>query len=373
MSKAKTGATWRRKDGRWEHKRTIDGRQRAFYGRTASEAEAGPARWASAQARDAQDAHSAALAAADVTVAAFAARWLDVRKATVRTSTARHNASAVHRWIIPVLGGKVLRLLTVDDVRSLHAAALVVSKDSTVRTLHMVLRAMLDAAVMDGLIPVNPAARPKIAPRVAARDKDSTLTVEQARTVLAAVRGKRHEALYWLALTTGMRSGELLALRRADVNIRDHTVTVRGTVTDGPRGGLMIGEPKTAKSRRVVPLTDSCFEVVSRRVDALTPGAMFLSRPAGLLFPADHGGLMSTTSFLMREWYPLLARLHIPRVRMQDLRHTAATLLISDGVDPVTVAAILGHSSPVMTLNRYSHATAQGSARAVASMERRFA
>ncbi len=81
---------------------------------------------------------------------------------------------------------------------------------------------------------------------------------------------------------------------------------------------------------------------------------------------------MSPTNFLYRFLYPLCERAGLPRVTMRDLRHTALTYMVADKVDPVTVARIAGHADPSMTLNVYSHATPQGSAAAVESMERRF-
>jgi integrase len=357
MGKTKTGATWRRKDGRYEHRVTIDGKQKAFYGRTATEAEAGPARWLAERRRDAET-------AADVSLSTYVARWSLQRQSTVRASTIRGNAAALNRWVIPRLGSRKLRTITVEDVRAVQAAAVAAGRQpGTVRTLNLVMRALFRDAIEDGLMMSNPAAIR--APRVTPRDLSTPpLSVEEVKRLREAARGDRFEALLCLVLTVGARPGELLALHARDVDIERRTVTIRGTITDAPGGGLTIGEPKSRSGRRVVPMTAACAAAFTRAVDGLKPDA--------LLFPADTGGLLAPTNFLYRYFYPLLDRAGLPRVTMRDLRHTALTYMVADKVDPVTVAKIAGHSSPSMTLNVYSHATPQGSDAAVESMERRF-
>src|ERR1019366_6727411 len=194
------------------------------------EALAGPTRTAEAARRD-------AVAAADVTVADYAGRWSVNRRLAVRVSTIRHNASALTKWILPAIGGRKLRTVTVDDVRAIQAAAAVRCQPGTVRTLNLVMRAMFRDAIADGMMSSNPAAIR--APRVTPRDLSTPpLSVDEVKRLREAARGDRFEALYCLALTVGMRPGELLALKRRDVNMVDRTVSVHGTITDAGDGGL---------------------------------------------------------------------------------------------------------------------------------------
>ncbi len=350
------GTLRERPDGRWELRRVIDGRQRSFYGASRSEALAAPTRAAESARRDAE-------AAADVTVAAYVARWTVNRRSAVRASTIRHNASSLSKWVLPAIGSRKLRTLTVDDVRAIQAAAAVHCQPGTVRTLNLVMRALFRDAVEDGLMTSNPAAIR--APRVTPRDLSTPpLSVDEVKRLREAARGDRFEALLCLVLTVGMRPGELLALKRRDVNMVDRTVSIHGTVTDAADGGLTIGETKSRAGLRKVPMTAACASAFERQLDGLKSDA--------LIFPADNGGLLAPTNFLYRYFYPLLVRAGLPRVTMRDLRHTALTYMVADKVDPVTVAKIAGHSNPSMTLNVYSHATPQGSEHALESMERRF-
>jgi len=350
------GTLRERPDGRWELRRVIDGRQRSFYGASRSEALAAPTRAAEGARRDAE-------AAADVTVAAYVARWTVNRRSAVRASTIRHNSSSLSKWVLPAIGNRKLRTITADDVRAVQAAAAVHCQPGTVRTLNLVMRALFRDAVEDGLMTSNPAAIR--APRVTPRDLSTPpLSVDEVKRLREAARGDRFEALLCLVLTVGMRPGELLALHARDVDTERRTVIVRGTVTDAAEGGLTIGETKSRAGMRVVPMTTACASAFERQLAGLKPDA--------LIFPADNGGLLSPTNFLYRYFYPLLVRAGLPRVTMRDLRHTALTYMVADKVDPVTVAKIAGHSNPSMTLNVYSHATPQGSEHALESMERRF-
>jgi len=266
--------------------------------------------------------------------------------------------------VLPALGNRKLRTVTADDVRAVQSAATARgSKPGTVRTLNLVMRALFRDAVEDGLIPANPAAIR--APRVTPRDLSTPpLSVAEVRRLRDAARGSRFEALVCMALTVGMRPGELLALHARDVDVENRTVIVRGTITDASGGGLTIGETKSRAGLRVVPMTDACAEAFTRALDGLKPDA--------LVFPSDSGRLLSPTNFLMRYFYPMLASAGLPRVTMRDLRHVALSYMVADKVDPVTVAKIAGHANPSMTLNVYSHATPQGSEHALESMERRF-
>jgi integrase len=345
-----------RADGRWEFRKVIDGKRRSFYGASRSEALAGPTRATENARRDVES-------AADVTVATYADRWSLNRRSAVRASTIRHNASALSKWVLPAIGTRKLRTLTVDDIRAVQATAAVHCQPGTVRTLNLVMRALFRDAVEDGLMTSNPAAIR--APRVVPRDLSTPpLSVEEVKRLREAARGDRFEALLCLVLTVGMRPGELLALHARDVDLERRTVNVRGTITDAPGGGLMIGETKSRAGMRVVPMTSACVAAFTSALRGLHPDA--------LIFPADNGGLLSPTNFLYRYFYPLLVRAGLPRVTMRDLRHTALTYMVADKVDPVTVAKIAGHSNPSMTLNVYSHATPQGSDAALESMERRF-
>ena len=187
-----------------------------------------------------------------------------------------------------------------------------------------------------------------------------TLDIEQAKQLIGAARGGRLEALYVLALTTGLRQGELLALRWQDVDLGDGSLRVLGTLYRSSQGLLTIAEPKTAGSRRLVTLGSLAVDSLARHKEnqaaqRLLCGARWEEH--GLVFTNELGRPMGAANLRRRSFEPLLKCAGLPRIRFHDLRHTAATLLLGEGVHPKIVSERLGHSRVGITLDLYSHVT----------------
>jgi integrase len=177
------------------------------------------------------------------------------------------------------------------------------------------------------------------------------LSAEQVAALLAAAAGDRLEALYSVAVGTGLRLGELFGLQWSDVDLKAGAVTVRHTLQE-LNGKLTLKEPKTDKSRRRVELPDSA-------VAALTDHRkrMFIEGHAAVpwVFCNQHGGPLRRSHFHREDFKPLLAKAELPDIRFHDLRHTSATLLLSAGVHPKVVQERLGHSQISITMDVYSH------------------
>lgn len=189
------------------------------------------------------------------------------------------------------------------------------------------------------------------APRVPRREMVA-LAPEQARALLEAARGERLEALYVLAVTTGMRQGELLGLRWRDVDLDDRALAVRASL-QRIRGGPICAEPKTAHSRRRITLTELALSALRRRraaqiAERLAAGPEWTDED--LVF-ASHFGRPLHASYVLVGFHVLLRRAGLPRVRFHDLRHTAATLMLSRGVHPMIASEVLGHSTIAITLD----------------------
>lgn len=165
-----------------------------------------------------------------------------------------------------------------------------------------------------------------------------------------APRGDRLEALYVLAVATGLRQGELLALRWCDIDLPARTLTVQRNLVQ-LNGRLEITEPKTAASRRRVDLP--CVAVAA--LEAHRRRRPAAPHPTAFVFADAKGGPIRKQNLVRRSFRPLLGRAGLPRIRFHDLRHTAATLLLAEGVHPKIVAERLGHSSVTITLDTYSH------------------
>ena len=184
------------------------------------------------------------------------------------------------------------------------------------------------------------------------------MTPEETRLLLEAASGDRLEALYVLAIATGLRQGELLALKWDDVDLERGMLRVRRTLTR-TGGKVSLGEPKTKKSRRSVNLTAAAMEALqshlSRQLEEMERMGL-LYQFGGLVFANEVGGIINPSNLRNRSFARLLKRAGLPPdTRFHDLRHTCATLLLSRNVNPKIVSEMLGHSSIAITLDTYSH------------------
>ena len=311
--------------------------------------------------------------AGSLTVGDYLERWLKDAEGTVRRSTFEGYEYAVRPHIVPALGRIKLKDLTPAHLRSFYRDRLDSGRaPSTVHKLHVVLHKALKAAVADGLIPRNAAAGLKL-PRIT-REEIDPLTEEEARRLLETASGDRLEALYVLALNTGMRQGELLALKWDDVDLERGVLRVRRTLTHVDKA-FVLGEPKTKNSRRTIRLTTSAVTALrahlSRQLEEMERmGSLY--RPGGLIFATESGTLINPSNLRNRSFKPLLKRAGLPPARFHDLRHTCATLLLGRDVNAKVVSEMLGHSSISITLDIYSHLLPDMQEKAAKALEEAF-
>jgi integrase len=285
-----------------------------------------------------------------LTVAQFLTRWLEnTAREHIGENTYERYARIVNRRIIPRLGGLRLADLTAFHIEDFYADMKRAAVGAASRhQAGMVLSTALKHAVRLRLIPANPAsevARPKRLER-----EMTILTDDQVRLFLAAARRSRYYALFALAVATGMRQGELLALQWADVDFVNNTVTVRRTVVR-VTGRHVVKEPKTKASRRTITVPDFAMNALhEHRKKMVAKG--FTDRP---VFCSLQGGIMSAQNLRKRTFKPILQRAGLPDMRFHDLRHTHASTLLSKGKSIKAVSRRLGHSSVSITLEVYAH------------------
>jgi len=185
------------------------------------------------------------------------------------------------------------------------------------------------------------------------------LSADEARRLLEAAKGDRLEALYVLAVTTGMRRGELLGLKWSDVDLENSRLSIRRTLTRTDNGKHVgLGDTKTRKSRRTIPLTPQAVEALRRHLKrqlAQIEARGDLYEDQGLVFTTEVGTLINPSNLRQRSLAPLLKKAGLPHIRFHDLRHTCATLLLLKGVHPKFVQELLGHATIAITLDTYSH------------------
>lgn len=309
----------------------------------------------------------------------FLSDWLARVKPSIKPLTwARYQELVRH--IPPTLGRGALIKVTPAQIERLYADKLASGLSSTtVHHLHSVLHHALGDAVRKGLVARNicdlvDAPKPR-------RPQVEALTVEQARALLAAAAGDRMEALYVLALTTGMRQGEMLALHWADVDLDAGMLQVRGTLHRVPgvsvseKSGLVISDPKTAHSRRPVRLSTIAVQALRRHRARQAEERLALGEAwddHDLVFCNSIGRPYEARSVIRNSYAPLLKRAGIPHIKFHALRHSAATLLLSQGIHPKIVAEMLGHTTISMTLDIYSHVTLDMQHEAADTMDRLF-
>ena len=183
------------------------------------------------------------------------------------------------------------------------------------------------------------------------------LNADQAVQLLNAVRGDELESLYVLAITTGMRQGELLGLRWSDIDWNASRLHLRHTLSR-MKGEWWLGQPKTDKSRRAIDLTEPSLAML--RAHRLRHAERLLAighrlRDEDFMFTDATGEPLHGRHVTCRSFYPILQAAGLPKVRFHDLRHTAATLMLASGVPVKVVSEMLGHSTTAMTQDTYAH------------------
>jgi len=223
----------------------------------------------------------------------------------------------------------------------------------TVRLTHTVLREALQHAVEWGMIVRNVADATK--PPRAVRPQVQVWDSEEVGRFLRAAVLEPHNPLWLVAIMTGLRRGELLALRWSDVDLHAGVLHIRHTltVTTGIRA---LTPPKTKSGRRTIPLPPTCLAALrehrSRQLEARLSAPEWIERDA--VFTASNGEWLDPGN-LSRMFTRLVIAAGVKRIRFHDMRHTSATLLLKQGVNPKVVSERLGHANIAITLDTYSH------------------
>jgi integrase len=286
-------------------------------------------------------------------------RWLsDSVQDTVKATTHERYEQIVRLHLKPALGRLKLKVVTPAHVRGLYREKLRAgSSPRTVRYVHVTLHKALKQAVMDQLIPRN--ATEAVKPPQLSKEEIRPLTPEQAKTLLqtAAETDDRLEALYVLAVNTGLRQGELLGLKWDDVDLEEGTLQVRRTLSM-TKAGPVLSTPKTTGSSRGVKLKRRASAALrshlERQLGEIDRAGSLYSEN-GLIFASEIGAFLDRRSVTKHRFKPLLKRAGLPEIRFHDLRHTCATLLLTRNVNPKIVSEMLGHATIAITLDTYSH------------------
>ena len=298
-------------------------------------------------------------------------KWLDEYMIfTIRESTLDSYRAMVKNQVKPFIGGKQMSSLTTADMQKfynkikkegrvrehpIHGKTLA---DSMVRGVHMMLHEALDTAVKERLIAKNPTNGTTV-PKCNYPEKQ-ILGDNQLETFLEAIKGHEYWCdFFYVEVMTGLRRGEICGLRWQDISFEENKLQVKRSVSVKKGGGVSIGETKTETGVRCIQMPPSVAELLkSKKQTAITEWVFphFL-HPEQPISPAS----------AYRKLKVILKNAELPLIRFHDLRHTFATHATQGGVDPKTLAGILGHTNASFTLDTYTHVTSdmQKSASAV--------
>ncbi len=363
-----------RADGRWEATLSLPPaggkrRRKSYFGRTRTEV--------ARLLREALKATDEGIPIPNerTTVGGYLREWLAAKDASLRPESLRRYRDACELHLIPALGHVRLKALSPLDVDGAYAKLRAKGLSGTTLSLiHGVLHKALQDAARKGSVTRNVAALADKPGRTT--PTMDTLRPEEAQRLLAAAEGDPLEALYVLALTTGMRLGELQALRWRSVDLERRRLQVVATYQGNVAGLPVFGEPKTAKSKRGVHLTELATSAL-RAHRARQAEQRLLAGPAwtdvDLCFTNGLGRPLDGDNLRRRSFARLLERAGLPPMRFHSLRHGVATLLMADGVPIKAISELLGHADISTTLRTYAHVLETTQQEARDSMERRFA
>ncbi|MHB1739150.1 MAG: tyrosine-type recombinase/integrase [Actinomycetes bacterium] len=317
-----------------------------------------------------RDAEAGVVADDRLSVGAFLDRWVTTNLAgNVTGTTLDDYAHTVRLHLEPALGRKRLARLSVADVDELWAAKRKVGyKPNSVRIMRAVLRRALGQAEREGLVLRNVAALSQ-PPRVA-QPEGRSLTVEQANKLLVAARGDRLEAAFLLLLSYGLRRGELLGLSWSDLDRGAATLEVRravrrrksaraddGTYAGGAVSRVEVAELKTRRSRRVLYLTPgivAALDAHAARQAVERNEAESLWAESGMIFTSLVGTPIDPDNFA-KAFVRLCRSAGLGHWHPHEARHSAASVMLAQGVPLEVVSEVLGHSSIAITKDVYGH------------------
>jgi|APSaa5957512622_1039677.scaffolds.fasta_scaffold17258_2 integrase len=293
-----------------------------------------------------------------ITFRDFSDTWLKkYASGQIRPSTRALYLSLLRNHLLPIFGDKQLAKIGIEDMQELKSRKLEAQlAPQTVKHILGLLRQMLGHAVDWGYIRTNPGSKVKD-PRIPKREMDC-LNPAEVREFLKHVPQKWY-ALFLVAIATGLRVGELLAMKWANVDWNQGKYFVRETLTrkmeTQERG---FASPKTEGSAQPVDLTPTCLDALTalRKYQAeerLKIGDDY--QDLDLVFATTQGTPLNDRNVIQRVFEPALKNAGLRRIRFHDLRHTCASLLIAQGENPKYVQKQLRHASIQITFDRYGH------------------
>lgn len=283
-------------------------------------------------------------------------RWLPEVLPTLKHSTNKHYQYVLRVHVYPVLGGMQLRLINRDVVQDFISAKLRSGLSwRTVKGIRTAFGTLMGAAEMAELIPSNPVRKTRF-PRRGPTKQRAEIAPGKIQELLDALP-EPSQSVAWLLVLTGLRIGELLALRWQNIDLEKKELRVTHSVYDGH-----FDVPKTPRSQRSVPLGSKAVEILTKRKPSV-------ANPEALVFATRQGSAFDRHNLTNRQLKNTCKKLGLVGVNWHWLRHANATLLDAVGTPLGTVQALLGHSSSEITREVYLHSIPADARTAVEKVE----
>jgi len=310
----------------------------------------------------------------ETTLSDFAKHFLRVWKARPRRDGKPRSPATLHSYektfrlhILPQLGKVRVADLSGDRVKLFYESLEGQVSPSMRARVHVALRVLVGFAREEGILKASPFDTIRSAVPRHKRPPVEPLNESQVAALLKAARGHRiGEAFITLALDSGMRQGELIALRWEDVDFRGRKLHVQKAASE-VEGAITIEAPKSGAGRTIA-ISEATVDALKRRRTLAQREGLAKSE---LVFPGERGRHLYKSNFLREVWGPIRKAAGVPQARFHDLRHTSATMLMRSGIHPKVVQERLGHSSITLTLDTYSAflpSMQAGAARAMGSL-----
>ncbi|WP_018249051.1 tyrosine-type recombinase/integrase [Orenia marismortui] len=311
--------------------------------------------------------HSTYIKPSELTLSELLHQWYqDYAQTNLAPSTQEYYDIIINSHIIPLLGG-----IKISDLEPMHIQRYLSEKlrngrldgksgglsNKSVKRHYTVINQVLKYAAKLQVIENNPAKY--VDPPKPENPEIQALKQEELEKILDIAKGWIHDFIY-IAAFTGMRRGELLALRWKDVNFKDKSLQIRQSVSKLSGGRLIYREPKTKSSIRLISIDDDIVKILKcrnkeQKENKLKLGSQYNNK-YNLVFAKENGDPYLPL-YTTRQFNKVAEKANLSNFRLHDLRHTHATLMLQAGIHPKIVQERLGHSSITQTLDTYSHIT----------------
>lgn len=345
------GSIHKREDGKWRVQVSIEGNRLSFTAKTRQECQI----WLKKTISQIDSGMS--FQGANMKLSQFLDIWLKTIKENRREKTFIQYQDITNRFIIPTFGDTKLR-----DLQPIRIEKYFTEKqsegfgDRTVQIIYSVLHSALNSALKKGLIGRNPLAAVE-KPKIKNPRKKITLDSNQVQDFFMAINGERLETLYHLAISTGMRQGEILGLMWTDIDWEKKRLKIERQIQRIPGKGLVFTPPKTDTGKRILSLGDATIRNLIEHKQRQEVEKSFAGerwQELGLIFTSPIGTSLDCSN-VIHDFKRLISKAGLPPMRFHDLRHTSITLLLNEvGVAVKVAQTRAGHTRPSTTLDIYA-------------------